>query len=100
METGSCAAPPRMGGIENADDENFSYLATVTKQAATGSSITMTAQTAGANGTRPSELDTTNFSFKDSTTETVAADGTTVVTVRYSRKVYTLQSNTSGYKGI
>ncbi|MBR6208442.1 MAG: InlB B-repeat-containing protein, partial [Oscillospiraceae bacterium] len=77
--------------IENANDDNYSYLATVTKTAATGSSITMTAQTAGADGTRPSELDTTNFTFKDSTTETVLADGTTVVTVRYSRNVYTLQ---------
>ena len=77
--------------VENANDTDYSYLATVTKQAATGSSITMTAQTAGANGTRPSELDTTNFTFKDSSTETVLADGTTVVIVRYSRNVYTLQ---------
>ena len=76
--------------IENANDDGYSYLATVTKQAATGSSITMTAQTAGAYGTRPSDLDTTNFTFKDSTTETVRADGTTVVTVRYSRNVYTI----------
>ncbi|MBR3201431.1 MAG: InlB B-repeat-containing protein, partial [Mogibacterium sp.] len=77
--------------IENANDNDYSYLATVTKQAATGSSVTMTAQTAGAADTRPSELDTTNFTFKDSTTETILADGTTVVTVHYSRNVYTLQ---------
>ncbi|MBR4578924.1 MAG: InlB B-repeat-containing protein, partial [Oscillospiraceae bacterium] len=84
--------------IENANDDGYSYLATVTKTAATGSSITMTAQTAGANGTRPSELDTTNFTFKDSTTETVLADGTTVVTVRYSRNVYTITWEGSGYE--
>jgi uncharacterized repeat protein (TIGR02543 family) len=83
--------------VENADDDGYSYLATVTKQAATGSSITMTAATAGANGTRPSDLDTTNFTFKDSTTETVKADGTTVVTVRYSRNVYTITWNGEGY---
>ncbi|MBQ9571540.1 MAG: InlB B-repeat-containing protein, partial [Prevotella sp.] len=79
--------------IENANDDGYSYLATVTKTAPTGSSITMTAQTAGASGTRPSDLDTTNFTFKDSTTETVAADGTTVVMVRYSRNVYTITWN-------
>ncbi|MBR4579424.1 MAG: InlB B-repeat-containing protein, partial [Oscillospiraceae bacterium] len=84
--------------IENANDDGYSYLATVTKQAETGSSITMTAQTAGADGTRPSELDTTNFTFKDSTTETVLADGTTVVTVRYSRNVYTITWEGSGYE--
>ena len=71
--------------VENANDADYSYLATVTKKAATGTTITMTAHTAGANGTRPSELDTTNFTFKDSTTETILADGTTVIVVRYSR---------------
>ena len=79
--------------IENADDNGYSYLATVTKTAPTDSKVTMTAATAGASGTRPSELDTTNFTFKDSTTETISADGTTVVTVRYSRNVYTITWN-------
>ena len=83
--------------IENADDDGYSYLATVTKSAETGSSITMTAQTAGATGTRPRDLDTTNFTFKDSTTEKVKADGTTVVVVRYSRNVYTITWEGSGY---
>ncbi|MBQ9409417.1 MAG: InlB B-repeat-containing protein, partial [Clostridia bacterium] len=80
--------------IENADDDGYSFLADVTKPATTGSRITLNAATAGANGTRPSTLDTTNFTFKDSTTETVKADGTTVVTVRYNRNVYTLQGRT------
>ena len=84
--------------IENANDDGYSYLATVTKQAQTGTSVTMTAQTAGANGTRPADLDTTNFTFKDSTTETVAADGSTVVIVRYSRNVYTITWEGSGYE--
>ena len=77
--------------IENADDDGYSYLSTVTKTAPTDSTVKMTAESAGASGTRPSELDTTNFTFLDSTEETVKADGTTVVTVRYSRNVYTLQ---------
>ena len=80
---------------ENANDDGYSYLATVTKTAPTDSTVTMTAQSAGAQGTRPSELDTTNFTFRDSTTETVAPDGTTVVTVRYSRNVYTLLSQSN-----
>ena len=84
--------------IENANDDGYSYLATVTKTEPTGNTVTMTAQTAGANGTRPSELDTTNFTFKDSTTETVKADGTTVVIVRYSRNVYTITWEGSGYE--
>ncbi|MBR5619550.1 MAG: InlB B-repeat-containing protein, partial [Clostridia bacterium] len=77
--------------IENANDNDYSYLATVNKTEETDSTVTMTAATAEASGTKPSELDTVNFTFKDSTTETVKADGTTVVTVRYSRNVYTLQ---------
>ena len=84
--------------IENANDDGYSYLATVTKTAPTGSEVTMTAQTAGANGTRPSELDTTNFTFKESSTETISADGTTVVIVKYSRNVYTITWNGSGYE--
>ena len=84
--------------IENADDDGYSYLATVTKTAPTGSTITMTAQSAGASGTRPSDLDTTNFTFKESTMETVSADGTTVVIVKYSRNVYTITWNGSGYE--
>ena len=77
--------------IENANDKGYSYLATVTKQAAADSTVSLTAQTAGAQGTRPSDLDTTNFTFNDSTTETIKADGSSVVTVRYTRNVYTLQ---------
>ena len=84
--------------IENADDDGYSYLATVTKTAPTGSSVTMNAQTAGANGTRPSDLDTTNFTFKESSTETISADGTTVVIVKYSRNVYTITWEGSGYE--
>ena len=82
--------------IENANDDGYSYLGTATKTAKTGSNITMTAQTAGE--AAPDNLDRTNFTFKDSITETVKADGTTVVTVRYSRNVYTITWEGSGYE--
>ena len=81
--------------IENADDDGYSFLADVTQQAETGIEVTMTAATAEAVGTKPSKLDTTNFTFKDSTTEIVKADGTTAIVVRYSRNVYTLQYNSN-----
>ena len=84
--------------IENANDDGYSYLATMTKQAATGSKVKLTkAQADDYAPTGNNGLDKTNFTFKDSTEETIAADGTTVVTVRYSRNVYTLVSQSNGY---
>jgi len=77
--------------IENANDSSFSYLASnATQTAATGSTVTVTA---GSSLAKPSALDSVHFTFKEASTETVAADGSTVVTVKYSRKVYTLKSN-------
>ena len=84
--------------IENADDDGYSYLATVTRQAETGSTITLNKNRADSYApTGNNALDKTNFTFKDSTTEIVKADGTTVVTVRYSRNVYTITWEGSGY---
>ena len=85
--------------IENADDDGYSYLATVTRQAETGSTITLNKNRADSYApTGNNALDKTNFTFKDSTTEIVKADGTTVVTVRYSRNVYTITWEGSGYE--
>ena len=82
--------------VENANDDGFSYLGKVdTQTAATGSSITLTAQQ--ANSYAPNDLDKTNFTFKESSTETVKADGTTVVIVKYSRNVYTISWNGDVY---
>ena len=83
--------------IENADDDGYSFLASVTKQALAGSEVTMTAATAGAAGTKPSTLDTDNFTFKESTTETIKADGSSVVIVKYSRNVYTISWTGDAY---
>ena len=75
--------------IENAGDDGYSYLGSVVQQEYVGTSVTWDAST--ANSKAPNSLDTDNFTFKDSSTETIKADGTTVVMVRYSRNVYTLK---------
>ena len=68
---------------ENADDTNYSYAGTVELKEIAGTKVT-----AGADTTKPSGFDTTHFTFKSATTETVEADGSTVVVVYYSRNVY------------
>ena len=87
--------------VENANDSDYSYLATVERKgnngADTGSSVTVTKQ--NADSWAPSDLDKVNFTFKDSTTEEIQPDGATVITVRYSRNVYTLQGRTQRQNG-
>lgn len=78
--------------IENADNENYSYLTSQTKKALVGTSVTVT-----ASDTAPAALDKNNFTFKESTTATVKGDGSTVVTVKYSRNVYTIVWNGDVY---
>lgn len=73
--------------IENANDNNYSYLTSSAKTALVGSVVSETESTV------PSGLDSTNFTFESSTSATVKADGSTVITVYYSRNVYTLTSN-------
>ncbi|MDO4869295.1 MAG: MBG domain-containing protein [Bacillota bacterium] len=84
--------------IENADDDNYSYLTSQTKQAVVGSEVTVK-----AGDTAPAALDKNNFTFKEATKAVVKGDGSTVVTVKYSRNVYTIAwtgdvYNTSGKK--
>ena len=71
--------------VENADDDNYSYFGSVTKQATAGTVVTE-----NANGTKPQNFDSENFSFKESTSATVKADGSTVITVKYTRNIYTI----------
>ncbi|MDO4485015.1 MAG: InlB B-repeat-containing protein, partial [Bacillota bacterium] len=70
---------------ENADDDGYSYAGTVEATGKTGAVVT-----ANSNTTKPSGFDTTHFTFKESTTETLSADGSTVITVKYSRNTYTI----------
>ncbi|MBE5831153.1 MAG: hypothetical protein E7306_05380 [Butyrivibrio sp.] len=74
--------------IENPDDDGYSFKASLVKQALVGTTVTET-----ADAQKPSGIDTTNFTFKESTSAEVKADGTTVITARYSRNVYTITWN-------
>ncbi len=78
---------------ENANDDGYSYFGTVTLTAPTDSEVTANASTP-----KPANWDATNFTFKEATTETVNADGSTVVIVKYSRNVYTITWEGSGYE--
>ena len=84
--------------IENADNDNYSYLTSQTKRALVGTEVTVTAK-----DTAPAALDKNNFTFKEATTAVVKGDGSTVVIVKYSRNIYTILwngdvYNTSGKK--
>ena len=81
--------------IENADDDGYSFLKDVTKQAATDTELTLTK--ADADSYAPSDLDKNNFTFEESSTETIKADGSSVIVVKYTRNVYTLSWNGDVY---
>ena len=73
--------------IENADDDNYSYLSSEVKTATVGTSVQETADTVN-----PAGLDTTNFTFESSEEKMIAANGSTVIRVNYARKKYILKS--------
>ena len=81
--------------IENANDDGYSFLKDVTRQAATDTELTLTA--AQANQYAPNDLDQSNFTFFESSTETIKADGSSVVVVKYKRNVYTINWNGDVY---
>ena len=68
---------------ENADDDNYSYAGTVTLNAKAGTTVNASAETE-----KPEGFDNNNFTFKESSSVVVEADGSSVVTVKYSRNVY------------
>lgn len=71
---------------ENADDDNYSYAGTVTLRAKAGTKVSADARTE-----KPDEFkEREHFTFKEATTATVNADGSTVVNVKYSRNKYTI----------
>lgn len=78
---------------ENADDDNYSYAGTVELNAKAGTEVTADASTR-----KPSGFDNDHFKFESSSSATVAADGSTVITVKYSRNEYTWTfEGTAGY---
>ncbi len=82
---------------ENADDEEYSVLATdASKTAATGTTLRLTPTT----GKLPSGTkDSQHFTFKKSDTVTIASDGSSVLNVYYTRKQYTLTFQTKTSSG-
>ncbi|EEF67118.1 InlB B-repeat-containing protein, partial [Holdemania filiformis] len=73
--------------VENANDDGYSLLSTGQGTARTGSSVTVTSQQAKPSwGSLPSKA----FKFERATNEIVKADGSSVVTVYYSRNEYTI----------
>lgn len=79
---------------ENADDENYSYAGTVTEQAKAGTEVTADARTQ-----KPQGFDTEHFTFENATSALVNADGSTVITVKYSRNEYTITFSGTGSEG-
>ncbi len=73
--------------LENANDDGFSYFGTVEGSGTIGTNVTADASTE-----KPAGFDSNNFTFKEASTEVVKADGSTVVTVKYSRNVYTIKN--------
>ena len=70
---------------ENADDDNYSYAGTVDLRAISGTTVQ------ADDGTKkPQGFDTEHFTFKESTSEVVSADGSTVLVVKYTRNKYTI----------
>lgn len=79
---------------ENADDTNYSVLATdANKTALTGTKHTLTAST----GALPTGVENRqHFTFEKSDTVTIAADGSSVLNVYYKRNTYTLTFREGG----
>lgn len=72
---------------ENADDTNYSALATATKSGRVGSTVTLNAAT----GALPNSVsDGQHFKFLSSDSATIRADGSSVLNVKFSRNSYTL----------
>ena len=72
---------------ENADDTNYSALATATLTGKVGSTVTLDANT----GALPNSVsDRKHFKFSRSDSATIRADGSSVLNVYFSRNIYTL----------
>ena len=72
---------------ENADDKNYSALATATLTGKVGSTVTLNAAT----GILPNSVsDKQHFKFSRSDSATIRADGSSVLNVYFSRNIYTL----------
>ena len=76
---------------ENANDENESYMGSVTRTAPTGSTVSSASFSSYSGVTGASWIDTKHFTYNASNVETeiVKADGSTVLGVHFKRNAYT-----------
>ena len=75
--------------IENADDDNYSYAGTAKGRAQAGTTVTLD-KTQADRSAVSANVDLEHFTFKESTTVEIEPDGSSVITVKYSRKTYTI----------
>ena len=80
--------------VENPNDDGYSFVKSVVKQAVAGTEVSVKSTDPVPDGVLDSPVD---YEFKESTTKEVKADGTTVIDVKYSRKVYTVTWNGDVY---
>ena len=78
---------------ENANDDGYSYVGTVTDMAKAGETVQAT-----KDSRKPEGFDTQHFTFESSDSAVVSADGSTVITVKYSRNEYTITFGGTGEK--
>ena len=76
---------------ENANDDGYSYVGTVTDRAKAGETVQAT-----KDSRKPEGFDTQHFTFESSDSAVVSADGSTVITVKYSRNEYTITFGDTG----
>ena len=76
---------------ENANDDNYSYAGTVTLRAKAGTEVTADASTR-----TPQGFDKEHFYFETANSAIVNADGSTVITVKYARREYTITFEGTG----
>ena len=75
---------------ENADDENYSYLASKTFTAVAGTTVQVNSRIHGLTARDYKDIAHFEFDSEKATSDEIAADGSTVLLAYYNRKVYTL----------
>ena len=78
---------------ENANDDKYSYMGSVSRSALTGSTVSSNSFSGYSGVTGASWIDTKHFTYNTSNvqTETVKADSSTVLSVYFKRNTYTFK---------
>ena len=76
---------------ENANDKNYSYVGSYTGTALTGSTVSINKTTADRYSYKGKDLTNFTFSYVEPATATIAGNGSTIISVYYTRNVYTVR---------